>query len=168
MLPAFPMDGGRALRALLATHMDGRRATRIAARFGQGMAVLFAIIGWLGNPVLILIALFVWTGAAQEARTADMRAVLSGIPVGRVMITNFTTLTPDDPLSKVMELVQHGSQHDFPVTREGRVAGMLTPRHAPGSRRGRSAVGCRGYDGSVTFRSSVRTTCSVPRWADST
>ena len=128
MLPAFPMDGGRALRALLATRMDDRRATRIAARLGQAMAVLFAIVGWLANPLLILIALFVWTGAAQEARTADMRAALSGIPVGRVMITDFTTLTPDDSLSTVMELVQHGSQHDFPVTRDGHVAGMLT-RH---------------------------------------
>jgi Zn-dependent protease len=129
MLPAFPMDGGRALRALLATRMDGRRATRIAARLGQGMAVLFAIVGWLANPILILIALFVWTGAAQEARTADMRAALGGIPVARVMITDFTTLTPNDRLSAVMELVQHGSQHDFPVTRDGDVTGMLT-RHA--------------------------------------
>jgi Zn-dependent protease/predicted transcriptional regulator len=128
MLPAFPMDGGRALRALLATRMDDRRATRIAARLGQGMAVLFAIVGWLANPLLILIALFVWTGAAQEARTADIRAALSGIPVGRVMITDFVTLTPDDSLSRAMELVQHGSQHDFPVTLDGHVAGMLT-RH---------------------------------------
>ncbi len=128
MLPAFPMDGGRALRALLATRMDDRRATRIAARLGQGMAVVFAIIGWLANPFLILIALFVWTGAAQEARVVDMRAALSGIAVARVMITEFTTLTPDDPLSTAMELVQHGSQHDFPVTRDGRLAGVLT-RH---------------------------------------
>jgi Zn-dependent protease len=128
MLPAFPMDGGRALRALLATRMDDGRATRIAARLGQGMAVLFAIVGWLANPILILIALFVWTGAAQEARTAGMRAALADVPVDRVMITDFTTLAPDDPLSKVMELVQRGNQHDFPVAREGRLVGMLTRR----------------------------------------
>jgi CBS domain-containing protein len=108
--------------------MDDGRATRIAARLGQGMAVLFAIVGWLANPILILIALFVWTGAAQEARTAGMRAALADVPVDRVMITDFTTLAPDDPLSKVMELVQRGNQHDFPVAREARVVGMLTRR----------------------------------------
>jgi Zn-dependent protease/CBS domain-containing protein len=128
MLPAFPMDGGRALRALLATRMDDGRATRIAARLGQGMAVLFAIVGWLANPILILIALFVWTAAAQEARTAGVRAALAGVPVDRVMITDFTTLTPDDRLSTVMELVQHRNQHDFPVAHEGGVVGMLTRR----------------------------------------
>ncbi len=125
MLPAFPMDGGRALRALLATRMNERRATHIAARLGQGMAVIFAMVGWMANPFLILIALFVWTGALQEAQLADMRAALGGIPVARVMITAFTTLTPDDPLSRAMELLQHGSQHDFPVMREGHLAGVL-------------------------------------------
>jgi Zn-dependent protease len=112
MLPAFPMDGGRALRALLATRLDDRRATRIAARLGQGMAALFALLGWLGNPLLILIALFVWTGAAQEANMAELRAALRGIPVARVMLTTFATLTPDEELSAAMELAQHQGQHD--------------------------------------------------------
>lgn len=128
MLPAFPMDGGRALRALLATRLDDRRATRIAARLGQGMAALFALVGWLANPLLILIALFVWTGAAQEAQMAELRATLRGIPVARVMLTSFRTLTPDEPLSTAMELVQHGGQHEFPVTRDGHLVGLLT-RH---------------------------------------
>jgi Zn-dependent protease/predicted transcriptional regulator len=128
MLPAFPMDGGRALRALLATRLDERRATHIAARLGQAMAALFAIAGWLANPLLILIALFVWTGAAQEAAMADLRAALRGIPVARVMLTAFRSLTPNEPLSTAIELVQHGGQHDFPVTRDGRLVGLLT-RH---------------------------------------
>lgn len=128
MLPAFPMDGGRALRALLATRMDEARATRIAARLGQGMAVLFGIVGWLANPVLVLIALFVWMGAAQEARMAEIRTALSGTSVDRVMITEFRTLTPDDRLAAVVELVLHEGQHDFPVTQDGRIAGILT-RH---------------------------------------
>jgi Zn-dependent protease len=126
LLPAFPMDGGRALRALLATRLDDRRATRIAARLGQAMAVVFAIVGWLANPVLVLIAVFVWTGATSEARAADLRAALAGIPVARVMITAFTTVTPDDSLSTAVSLLQHGGQHDFPVVRDGDLAGVLT------------------------------------------
>lgn len=128
MLPAFPMDGGRALRALLATRLDERRATHIAARLGQAMAALFAIVGWLANPLLILIALFVWTGAAQEAAMADLRAALHGVPVGRVMLTAFRSLTAADPLSTAIDVLQHGGQHDFPVTQDGRLVGLLT-RH---------------------------------------
>jgi Zn-dependent protease len=128
MLPAFPMDGGRALRALLATRLDDRKATRIAARLGQGMAALFALVGWLANPLLILIALFVWTGAVQEAAMADLRAALRGVPVARVMRTAFRSLAPDDPLSTAIDLVQHGGQHDFPVTQDGHLVGLLARR----------------------------------------
>jgi Zn-dependent protease/predicted transcriptional regulator len=126
MLPAFPMDGGRALRALLATRLDERRATRIAARLGQGMAVLFAVIGWLANPLMILIALFVWTGAAQEATMADLRSALHGIPVSQAMFTTFRSLAPDAALSTAVDIVQHEGQHDFPVIRGGRLVGLLT------------------------------------------
>jgi Zn-dependent protease len=126
MLPAFPMDGGRALRAVLATRMDDRRATHIAARLGQGMAVIFAFAGWLANPLLIVIALFVWTGAAQEAGMADMRAALRGFTVADVMRTAFVTLAPDEPLSTAIELLQHGGQQDFPVTTDGHPVGILT------------------------------------------
>jgi Zn-dependent protease len=128
MLPAFPMDGGRALRALLATRLDDRRATHIAARLGQGMAALFAVVGWLANPLLILIALFVWTGAAQEAAMADLRAALRGIPVAHVMLTAFRTLAPEDRLSSAIELVQHGGQHDLPVMLGERLVGLLSRR----------------------------------------
>ena len=126
MLPAFPMDGGRALRALLATRLDDRRATRIAARLGQVMAVLFAVVGWFANPLLVLIALFVWTGATQEAAMADLRASLRGVPVGRVMLTAMRSLTPDEPLTTAIDLAQHGGQRDFPVVQDGRLVGLLT------------------------------------------
>jgi hypothetical protein len=113
---------------LLATRLDDRRATHITARLGQSMAALFALIGWYANPLLILIALFVWTGASQEAAMADTRATLPGIPVAHLMLTAFRTLTPEDLLSTAIELMQHGGQHDFPVTHGGRVVGLLTRR----------------------------------------
>lgn len=126
MLPAFPMDGGRVLRALLAMRLEYVRATQVAAAIGQGMALLFAFVGLLGNPLLLFIALFVWLGAAQEASMVQMRSALNGIPVKRVMITNFQTLHPNDPLSHAVDEVLTTFQQDFPVVEGGRLVGMLS------------------------------------------
>ena len=126
LLPAFPMDGGRALRALLATRMEYTRATQSAAMVGQGMAILFGFIGLQGNPMLIFIALFVWIGAGQEASMALMKSALAGIPLRRAMLTQFRTLNPLSTLGDAVDLLLTGSQQDFPVVANGRVEGMLT------------------------------------------
>lgn len=126
LLPAFPMDGGRVLRALLASRMEYTKATQTAASVGQGMAFLFGLAGLFLNPFLLFIALFVWIGAAQEASSVQMKTSLAGIPVERAMITDFHTLSPSDPLSRAVEMILRGSQQDFPVVEENRVVGILT------------------------------------------
>ena len=126
MLPAFPMDGGRVLRALLALRMPYPRATAIAARLGQTVAFVFAMVGLFGNPVLILIGLFVWFGAAQESGSAQLEAALAGIPVRHLMQTEFRTLSPTDSLTRAAGLLLRGTQPHFPVVDGDRVVGLLT------------------------------------------
>lgn len=126
LLPAFPMDGGRVLRAYLAQRMEYTQATQIATRVGQGMAYLFGLVGLFTNPFLIFIALFVWMGAEQEAAMVQMRTSLGGIPVARVMMTDFRALRPDDTLSTAIEHILAGWQQDFPVVFGDRVLGVLT------------------------------------------
>jgi Zn-dependent protease/CBS domain-containing protein len=127
-IPAFPMDGGRVLRAALATRMPHLRATRIAAEVGKGFALIFGIIGlfFTGDPWLVLIALFVWLGAAGEAAMAQQNTAFDGIRVERVMIRDVRTLAPDDPLSRAVDEVLSGFQQDFPVIEGGVVVGVLT------------------------------------------
>jgi Zn-dependent protease len=126
MIPAFPMDGGRVLRAVLATGKDYARATQIAAAIGQGIAVFFGLVGLFYNPLLLFIAFFVWIGAAQEAGMAQMKAAIGGIPVRQAMLTDFKTLHKSDNLARAIELTLAGSQKDFPVADNGRIEGILT------------------------------------------
>ena len=125
LIPAFPMDGGRVLRALLGLRLEYVQATQIAATVGQGFAFIFGFIGLFSNPFLVFIALFVWMGAAQEANMAQVKHSISGIPVTRAMLTDFAVLTPYDTLSRVVGLILAGSQHDFPVLQDGQVIGIL-------------------------------------------
>jgi len=126
MIPAFPMDGGRVLRSLLARRLEFGRATRISARIGQGIACLFGLAGLFSDPFLIFIALFVWTGAEQEAASAKMHLSVGDIPVQHVMLRDFHTLRPDDTLAQAVEQVLSGWREDFPVVFGDHVLGMLT------------------------------------------
>ncbi len=126
MIPAFPMDGGRVVRALLAMRLEYTRATQIAASLGQGIAFLLGFIGLFTNPLLVFTALFVWMGAAQEASMVQMKSSLGGIPVSRAMLTDFNAVSSRDTLARAVELILAGSQQDFPVVDDGRVSGVLT------------------------------------------
>ncbi len=96
LIPAFPMDGGRVLRALLAMRMDYTRATQIAATIGRGMALLLGFAGLFSNPFLVFIAFFVWFGAGQEASLVQLKSSVGGISTGRAMLTDYQVLSPQD------------------------------------------------------------------------
>jgi Zn-dependent protease/predicted transcriptional regulator len=126
LIPAFPMDGGRVLRALLAMRIDYVRTTQTAAAVGQVIAMVFALLGLFGNLLLILIEVFVWLAGTQEAGVVVVRSALAGIPVLRVMITDFRSLQPDDPLSRAVGYILAVFQQDFPVVAGDRPVGILT------------------------------------------
>lgn len=128
LIPAFPMDGGRVLRAILAMNIDYVRATQIAAMLGQGAALVFGFIGLFTNPMLVFIAFFIWMAASQEATAVQMKSAMGGIPVNRAMLTDFRTVSQYDPLLRVTDLVIGSAQEDFPVVDEGQVVGVLTRR----------------------------------------
>jgi CBS domain-containing protein len=126
LIPAFPMDGGRVLRAILATHMEYTRATVLASRIGQAIAYVFGFVGLFKDPFLLFIALFVWMGAEQEAAMVQVHTSLGGIPVQRAMLTEFRTLNPDDTLQTAIDHTLGGWQQDFPVVSGEHVLGVLT------------------------------------------
>jgi Zn-dependent protease len=128
LLPAFPMDGGRILRSLLAMRLSYRRATGIAVVIGQAMAFLFGLYGFAyGEYFLILIAIFVWIGAGQEGAQTSIRGLLGNTRVDQAMIRQPWSLAPEFPLSRAVELTLSTAQSDFPVqNRDGSVVGLLT------------------------------------------
>jgi Zn-dependent protease/CBS domain-containing protein len=126
LVPAFPMDGGRVLRALLALRLPYVRATRIAAAIGQGIALLFGVIGFFYNPMLMFVALFVFLAAGEEHAIVRARASMTGFPVRSAMVTEFETLDVSDPLQRAVDLLVSGDQQDFPVVQGGVPVGILS------------------------------------------
>jgi stage IV sporulation protein FB len=128
LVPAFPMDGGRVLRALLATRVGLVRATRAAAAVGQVLAVTMGFVGLVkGEVVLVLIALFVFVGAAAEASAVETRAAAQGLDVAQMMVTQFRTIPIHATLAEAVDLLLAGEQREFPVVDNlGRTEGLLT------------------------------------------
>ena len=115
MIPAFPMDGGRVLRALLATRLGSVRATEVAAVIGQFVAFALGFIGLMANPILIFIAIFVYLAASSEAHMVALRAASRGVPVSHAMVTRFSTLSPQAHLDEAIQTLLQTGQGEFPV-----------------------------------------------------
>ncbi len=127
MIPAFPMDGGRVLRAWFAKRMPLPEATRIAANVGKAFAVIFGIIGVIGlNPILILIAFFIWFGAGQEASATKYNFLLKDVTVGDMMSRPVVSVAPEMPVRNVIELMYSSKHLGFPVVDRGALVGMIT------------------------------------------
>lgn len=127
LLPAFPMDGGRVLRALLARKIEYRRATAIAVNIGHLFAILFAYFGLIhGHILLMVIAVFIYMAASAEESQVDVRETIKKYKVSDVLAREFLTLRTDIPISKVLELIFHSHQEDFPIMDSGKLIGLLT------------------------------------------
>ena len=127
LIPAFPMDGGRVLRAVLAMRYSRVQATQIAARIGQGLAFFFGFLGLMGNPILIFIAIFVYLAATAEAQQTGLLDVARSIGVRDAMITRYDALGPQSTIGDAADAVLRTTQHEFPVIDGGgHLRGMLT------------------------------------------
>jgi Zn-dependent protease/predicted transcriptional regulator len=127
LLPAFPMDGGRVLRAWLAKRMPLHRATKIAADVGKGFAIVFGLIGlFFFNPFLILIALFIYIGASSESTAVKYSYLLQNVTVGDMMSSPVTTVAPTLPVSQVITMMYSSKHLGFPVVERDSLIGMVT------------------------------------------
>jgi stage IV sporulation protein FB len=127
MIPAFPMDGGRVLRALLSYPFDRARATRIAATIGQAVAFGLGFLGLFGNPLLLFIALFVFLAASHESYAVELGEATKGVATRRATITSFATLDTQATVGQAVQALLATTQREFPVTDGGgRLRGVLT------------------------------------------
>ena len=126
LIPAFPMDGGRMLRAILSMRLNRPLATRIAAFIGQALAIGFAIVGLFSNPFLVVIGIVIFLGAQSEANFTEAKYFLKGYTINNVLMHQFETLSVDDPISKAIKVILNGQAKDFIVMDDDVVAGSLS------------------------------------------
>lgn len=160
LIPAFPMDGGRILRSLLAARIGYGRATRIAAGLGHLFALVFAYFGILHlNIILIAIAVFIYIAASGEAAQAGIKETLKKISVRDILSHDFFTVTADATIGKVVEIVFHAHQENFPVISDGKLAGFIARQDITGAIH-QSGLGTKVAD-------VMRTDFPVARFGDS-
>jgi Zn-dependent protease/CBS domain-containing protein len=125
LIPAFPMDGGRVLRALLAFRLDRNTATIIAARIGQLIALCFIFIGIISNPILILIGLFVIFSAQVETESVEFKNLLEGYTVRDVVMKEYQTIGADEKVKKAIAILLESEHRKFLVIQNGGLVGTL-------------------------------------------
>ncbi len=129
LIPAFPMDGGRVLRALLSFRLGRVQATGIAAAIGQALAVLFFILGFFVNPFLILIAFFIFFGAYGENEMVKRNSLLKGHLVREATLTQITVLRPEQTVQEVIDVLLASNEKDFVVADDHRIIGIVTQKN---------------------------------------
>lgn len=125
LIPAFPMDGGRVLRALLSFKLERHKATRLAANIGQMVAIGFVILGFMANPFLIFIGFFIFLGAQSEAELTHAQSILKTYTVKDAVMHHFQTVRPDDTISAAVQMLLNGQCRSFLVVDESRPVGTL-------------------------------------------
>jgi Zn-dependent protease len=128
LIPAFPMDGGRVLRALLAFRLSRVDATNIAASIGQALAIVFFVLGFFVNPFLILIAFFIFFGAYGENQMVKRNSLIQGHLVKEATLTNITVLRPDNNVQEVIDILLAGTEKDFVVAKDSEIMGIITQK----------------------------------------
>jgi len=126
LLPAFPLDGGRILRGLIAKRINFVRATHIAAETGKALAIVMGVLGLFANPWLILIALFIYIGANEEEKVILIENILRKIKIADIMTTNPVCVTPETKSSEVLEMMFKYKHLGYPVVENGRLVGIVT------------------------------------------
>jgi len=126
LLPAFPMDGGRVLRAFLAIRLPRARATQIAGSIGQMIAIVFVFYGLFNNPILVFIGIFIFLGAAAEVSHTTQESILKGFKVKDAMMMNFQLVGYDAPLSKAVEKLLSSQATHFVVVKDDVTVGTLS------------------------------------------
>ena len=126
LIPAFPMDGGRVFRSLLAMRLSRDQATMVAMNIGKMFAVGIAILGIYTNPFLIFIAIFIYIGAQREYEVVKYTSALSGYSVENVLMHEYTPIHPNDPIKRAVDILLNTQEQRFIVAEENKVRGILT------------------------------------------